>query len=219
MHLVMNLSGAYEEQGFMPASSESLDLRGVEGTSCYCDPDAADAIRAAIAGFPASMVHWIDSGDYHYITLFWMERIEEPFALLLLDNHPDDQSCAFGDSILSCGSWVRHAREELPMLRHVCTVRRRSDPLDIPEGLPVYVSLDKDVMSRDFARTDWDQGDLTLEEVKARIAEAAASRRVIGVDVCGEIDASKGGCGEDVEINLKTNVELAEFLVTLRDKY
>lgn len=214
---MMKMSGSYDELDFVPAPCRVIDLRDLDGTCCYCDRDSLDALRRAAGPFSPETVHWIDSGDFHYLSLVWMEKIDRPFALLLLDNHSDDQPVAFDENLLSCGSWVKVARETLPMLRHVCHVRERGDAVDLPQGLPVYVSLDKDVMSREYARTDWDQGDLSLEEVMAVISSAAASHELIGVDVCGETSSSKGGCGEDVEINLRTNKKIAELLLTLAD--
>jgi len=212
---MMKMSSCYDEQGFLPADCQVIDLRSVEGTCCYCDPDAASQIRAAVADLPLKAVHWIDTGDYHYLSLFWLERIDRPFALLHLDHHPDDQACAFGGEVLSCGSWVLEAREKLPMMKSCVTVMNASDPVEIPEGLPLYISLDKDVMSRDWARTDWDQGEMTLQEVMDVISHASEGREVIAADVCGELASEKGACGEDVDINLKTNIILDEFLLNL----
>ena len=216
-NVIFDMSGCYPEQGFQPEGSTVTDMTSVDGTSCYCDAEAAALLRGRLQQVPLDAVHWIDSGDYHYLTLFFLERIGKPFALLLLDHHDDDQRCAFGDDILSCGSWVREARESLPLLKHVCTVKSSSDCIDIPPELPVYISLDKDVMSRGYARTDWDQGDMTLDEVKSVIASVAGNHEIVGIDVCGEISSAKGACAEDVEINLGTNEELADFFVHLHD--
>lgn len=49
--LICNLSGAYEEQGLVDSlGSEaiSLNLRDIEGTVCYCDPNAAGEIEARL---------------------------------------------------------------------------------------------------------------------------------------------------------------------------
>lgn len=213
--IMMKMSSCYDEQEFMPPHCRAIDLTSLEGTSCYCDAEAASLIRRTVADLPLQAVHWIDTGDYHYISLFWLERIDRPFALMHLDHHPDDQECAFGGDVLSCGSWVREAREKLPMMKHCVTVYDSSAPVDIPEGLPVYVSLDCDVMSRDYARTDWDQGSMTLEEVKDVISSAVRGHEVIGADICGGITSDKGACSEDVDINRGTNRLLSDFFVSL----
>ena len=119
--LICDFSGAYAAQGFLPwveengSGVEVLSFKELEGTSCYCDPEAAPAIGKML---PAALpgLRWIDSGDYHYMTHLLALRETEPFHLLLLDNHPDNQEPAFG-GVLSCGSWVKAMREENPLLR------------------------------------------------------------------------------------------------------
>jgi len=53
------------------------------------------------------------------------------------------------------------------------------------EKTPVYFSIDKDVLAEDVARTNWDQGSLTLQDLQSLIA--VVSGRVIGSDITGEV--------------------------------
>ncbi|GLK85804.1 hypothetical protein [Ancylobacter defluvii] len=55
----------------------------------------------------------------------------------------------------------------------------------LPEA-PVWVSLDKDVLTSAEAVTNWDQGQLRLDAVLEAIDIIAARRPVIGMDVCGD---------------------------------
>ena len=50
---------------------------------------------------------------------------------------------------------------------------------------PVYLSIDKDVLSRDVVQTNWDQGVMTLEELA--LAIGMLKRLVIASDVTGEV--------------------------------
>ena len=50
----------------------------------------------------AEGIHFLDSGNYHYVTKLWLDQVKEPFDLLVLDHHTDLQQPMFGD-ILSCG--------------------------------------------------------------------------------------------------------------------
>ena len=50
---------------------------------------------------------------------------------------------------------------------------------------PIYLSIDKDVLSVDEARTNWDQGVMRLAEMK--VAITALKNRIIGSDVTGEV--------------------------------
>lgn len=219
--VLMNFSGIYPLEGFHPEGVETLDFTSLEGTSCYCDDAAALAIRDAMKAFGYRGIHWLDSGDYHYASLFWLEKVDVPFALVLLDNHPDDQAPAFGGEALSCGSWVLRARR-LPMLarggfRHVAGPEDAAvaDWASFCPGLPVYLSIDKDLLCADDARTDWDQGTMTLDHLKCVIDRIASSHSIIGTDVCGELPEKKGAVDIDLIINRRTNDILQDYLLNL----
>lgn len=53
------------------------------------------------------------------------------------------------------------------------------------ESIPVYLSIDKDVLAPEVARTNWDQGQLELNEV-GRVIESLAGR-LVGSDITGEV--------------------------------
>lgn len=160
--------------------SYALELSKLEGTYCYCNGQSAGAIRMMVSALPLAAAHMLGSGDYHYASYFFLERIEEPFVLALFDHHPDDRSGAFDAGMLSCGNWVARARKDLPLMRN--------DYLNtphIPEGLPVYVSVDLDVLSPEYARTDWDQGDRTLDGLLDDLQLIKGTHRILGLDICG----------------------------------
>ena len=46
--------------------------------------------------YPTAGIHFIDSGNYHYMTRLWLTRMDQPFCLLVYDNHTDMQPPAFG---------------------------------------------------------------------------------------------------------------------------
>jgi arginase family enzyme len=54
-------------------------------------------------------------------------------------------------------------------------------------GANVYISIDKDVLSTEYALTDWDQGKLSLAELAALVQKIAASCNLVGADICGEM--------------------------------
>lgn len=210
--MAIDISGAYFDEGWDLIPSWNRDLRhinlnGLEGANCYCDEDAAETVRKALGGLSPEGCHWIDTGDYHYLSYFWMEKITGPFRLVLFDNHPDDQEDAFGAGLLSCGGWVKTARERLPMLKEVlwnCT--------DAGNDLPVFLSIDIDVLAAEHARTDWNQGGMSLDELRSAVAGLKASCHIIGTDICGGITAGKGGSEADFLINRNTKLALMELL-------
>ena len=112
----------------------------------------------------------------------------------------------FGN-ILSCGGWIQAALDTNTRLKRVYlagppsmeaeadrerVVGINEEELKTPgcisrhlknSGLPLYISLDKDILTRSCAITNWDQGEAQLEDVLACIKEAASCRSIIGVDV------------------------------------
>ena len=214
----MDFSGQYEGCG-----GEYVDCRSIQGTNCYCDDVAKEELSQKIATYGPEGVHFIDSGNYHYVSLLWLEKVEEDFALVLFDNHPDMQPPSFGD-ITSCGGWVKEAIETLPHLKRVYmvgvdeTLLEELEPLPsqvvrgLPQGeaLPIYISLDKDVLSCEYARTDWSQGSMTLVELEEHLRGLLADYRIIGVDICGE--KKDDATDEDLRINQSTNESLIEIL-------
>lgn len=189
------------------------DWSFLEGTNCYCSDGSAEIIRKDISNIPLEAILSFGTGDYHYISLFRLELIREPFNLALFDNHPDDQAGAFDADLLSCGSWVAEARKKLGNLKDVFWTR---DKFDAPgEGLPVFISLDLDILSTDDYRTNWDQGNMRPEELLDCLRTLFASRRILGMDICGGITKEKGASPEDLVINEGTEKALFSFLAAI----
>ena len=233
--VIADFSGAYADDGFLQELQERgvpyrlVGLGDIEGTTCYCDPDAEAEINRRLVPEPSERMRWIDSGDYHYVTGILAAREQVPFTLVLVDNHPDDQPPAFG-GVLSCGGWVRALRDTNPMLEEVWTlgpdhrIRNASGTVDreLEEGIDdlmadlagkrVYLSIDKDVLDRKWARTDWSQGTYSLAQLKVWL-DRLLRLDVMAVDVCGELSIEMGAMPEDHRVNCETNIELQEFIL------
>ena len=195
------MSSLFYDENWSPEGAISLDLRNLEGTTCYCDASAEAIIVEAFKSLPLNALHWIDGGDYHYLSDIWMRRLEAPARLVLFDNHPDDQEPAFEGGILSCGGWVAHTRRTNPMVRD--------------DSERIWLSIDLDYLSRDFARTNWDQGNASIQDLFEGITTAIEGKKLAGVDICGGITAAKGARAEDYAINLKTRKALQDFFTRL----
>ena len=224
---MMDFSGIYEDQQFWRGKEVSrVEARDIPGTNCYCDEDAMNAIRSRIAPYSSGGIHFIDSGNYHYMTRIWLEKIPEPFELLVFDNHTDMQPPAFG-GLLSCGGWIVASLEELPLLQEVILVgpdeeaytqvepdlqqkvlflsREKLSTMtaeekegffnNLSEDLPLYVSVDKDVLCKGDASTTWSQGDMHLSELMSFLELVLERQNILGMDVCGECDMDS--CSED----------------------
>ena len=233
--VISDFSGVYAEEGFLQKLQERgvpyrlVRLGDMEGTACYCDPDAEAEISRRLVPEADERLRWIDSGDYHYVTRILAAREQAPFTLVLVDNHPDDQPPAFG-GVLSCGGWVKALREVNPMLEEVWTlgpdhrIRNASGTVDreLEEGIDdlvaavagkrVYLSIDKDVLDLPWARTDWSQGTYSLTRLKGWL-DRLLRLDVVAVDICGELSPEKGATPEDLRVNCETNIELQEFIL------
>ena len=206
MNTIINLSGVYDDEGRVPEAAHTLDLRALDGCCCYCAPAAAGTIRQAMDKASAAGIHWIDTGDYHYITKFWLEKLREPFLLALFDNHPDDEADTLDSGLLSCGNWVAAARDELELMKGDFR-----NEISLPGSLPVYLSIDLDVLSPEWARTDWSQGTMSLPELLDAIGRIAAGHRILGVDICGGLTVAKGARPADLAVNGHTRQLLSDY--------
>lgn len=228
--VIMNFSGIYKNQNFYKNYAEEeifwTELSDLSGCNCYCDAEASDRIRKEIQAFTGKGLHFIDSGNYHYMTRLWLEKLQIPFRLLVFDNHTDMQPPAFG-GFLSCGGWIAASLEELPLLQEVILVgpdeeaytqvepdlqqkvlflsREKLSTMtaeekegffnNLSEDLPLYVSVDKDVLCKGDASTTWSQGDMHLSELMSFLELVLERQNILGMDVCGECDMDS--CSED----------------------
>ena len=227
--VIMNFSGIYKNQYFYKNYAEEIfwtELSDLSGCNCYCDAEASDRIRKEIQAFTGKGLHFIDSGNYHYMTRLWLEKLQIPFRLLVFDNHTDMQPPAFG-GLLSCGGWIAASLEELPLLQEVILVgpdeeaytqvepdlqqkvlflsREKLSTMtaeekvgffnNLSEDLPLYVSVDKDVLCKGDASTTWSQGDMHLSELMSFLELVLERQNILGMDVCGECDMDS--CSED----------------------
>ncbi len=187
--LFFDFTGVYEAEGFSD-TGEHIDLRCLSGTGMYIDDEAERRIRQKIEGIGSLEDHrlrFLDNGNYHYMTRILASYVSEPFELITFDNHTDDKPPAF-EGIRSCGSWRLDILRENQYLKTSMLIQKREDfaKAYISSDLPLYISIDKDILSENVLKTNWDQGDMGAEELFAMLDELYSARRIIAVDVCGE---------------------------------
>lgn len=215
----MNFTGVYDYEPFSHNKKFTwLDCTHLQGVECYCDKEGAHALKRVIANYPADGIHFIDSGNYHYLTKFWTDKIQQPFSLIVFDHHPDMQPPLF-EEMISCGSWVEDTIESNPYLRkviiigasenlikHVSPKYQQTVEFYSEQSLqheaswkqfsnetidtPVYISVDKDVLNPQSAVTNWDQGSLTLNELEHLLSIILKHEKIIGIDICGECSST-----------------------------
>ena len=240
---IMNFSGVYNLEDFaINKKFKWIDCRRLSGTNCYCQPENVEKIKSLIRNFPEKGIHFIDSGNYHYLTKFWTDKISEPFTLIVFDHHPDMQP-PICDHVISCGDWVADVMRENKYLKNVIVIGVKDKLLQaIPAEYahrakfycesdlnhderwkefskmhinePVYISIDKDVLDKKSAQTNWDQGSLSIEGLEKLITIIFSHEEVIGVDICGECSTTLDLFEEEreCEVDNKANQALLELI-------
>ena len=228
-----NFTGVYEKQDFYKDYPHKLfDDKALCGVRGYMDDKARKYLLEEIKERSnLSSIHLLDSGNYHHLSRVYLDLIKEPYNLVVYDNHTDMQFSAFGN-ILSCGSWIADAYETLHNLNKIIVVGANSSYIEecafnkdrrvvftdsisdvhLENLLPIYISIDKDVLSSNEFISDWDQGSMSLAALKKEMEFLIDSFRVIGTDICGEPDNS-----DDINISLSNNInkELVNIFVDI----
>ncbi|MDO4489698.1 MAG: arginase family protein [Lachnospiraceae bacterium] len=231
--IVMNFTGIYDGM----ESENVISFKDISGTDGYCSEEAKEEIRRRISCLPERAVHYLDSGNYHYLSEFWLEKIHGPFQLAMFDHHTDMQPSALLP-LTSCGNWLLESLEQNPNLKKTWLIgppetsyleldpedrsrvtfieQQEADGGNISEllkdfdpELPVYLSVDKDVLSEAVLSTNWDQGTMTLQRLCQWIKAFSERGTVLGMDLCGE------EAGAD---SLEVNRSLEKALCSVRDR-
>lgn len=189
---------------------------------------------------------YLGSGDFHHFSKLMIEMTRKKPVLVLIDHHSDMFESP--GEVITCGSWVGDLVKENKIEKCVIMGLNRKDyeffrnseykkvffiPEDLPQEVriyylmkelsdqdaPVYLSIDKDVLSKDYAATNWDQGTMTLEELLEIIEIIARTKRLIGVDVCGEWKQATGNYisgmldKEKILKNEESNIRILDKLI------
>ena len=245
-----------------------IDCSDIEETDMYCSKEANKRIWEKIKPYGIQGIHYIDSGNYHYISKIITDHIDEPFGLVMYDHHTDMQ-IPMVPGMMSCGDWAGQALSQNKNLRQLVIVGPPEKDIDqtlesyngsqsgrllifsaedlhggllenklklIRTDLPLYISIDKDVLGTEDCETNWSQGNMSIgglerllgvflggqgEEINSdacRNDEGYAGdirhSRILGVDICGEIqtDIPVPEYLEAEEKNEKVNIELFRFI-------
>lgn len=245
-----------------------IDCSDIQETNMYCSKNAYEKIWGRIEPYGIQGIHYIDSGNYHYITKIITDHITEPFGLVMYDHHTDMQ-IPMVSGMMSCGDWAGQALSQNKNLRQLVIVGPPESDIEqtlesysgsqsgrlltfsaedlhgdllenklklIRTDLPLYISIDKDVLGTEYTETNWSQGDMSIyglerllsvflggqgEEKNSdacrndeRYAGDIRHSRILGVDICGEIqtDIPVPEYLEAEEKNEKVNIELFRFI-------
>lgn len=245
-----------------------IDCSDIQETDMYCSKNAYEKIWGRIEPYGIQGIHYIDSGNYHYITKIITDHITEPFGLVMYDHHTDMQ-IPMVPEMMSCGDWAGQALSQNKNLRQLVIVGPPESDIEqilesysgsqsgrlltfsaedlhgdllenklklIRTDLPLYISIDKDVLGTEYTETNWSQGDMSIYGLECLLSvflggqgeekNSDACRndernvgdirhsRILGIDICGEIqtDIPVPEYLEAEEKNEKVNIELFRFI-------
>ena len=245
-----------------------IDCSDIEETDMYCSKEANKRIWEKIKPYGIQGIHYIDSGNYHYISKIITDHIDEPFGLVMYDHHTDMQ-IPMVPGMMSCGDWAGQALSQNKNLRQLVIVGPPEKDIDqtlesyngsqsgrllifsaedlhgglledklklIRTDLPLYISIDTDVLGTEDCETNWSQGNMSIGGLERllgvflggqgeernydacrndeRYAGDIRHSRILGIDICGEIqtDIPVPEYLEAEEKNEKVNIELFRFI-------
>jgi arginase family enzyme len=204
-------------RGYPVEWNDFSDLHGCHG---YCSFDSLRKIQHRLKSRKHKRITLIGSGNYHYVTYLLLSEIRQPFSLILFDHHTDlarnDDvpiiSCGSWVSIalktlpllnrvVIIGANPSNFRRTSDIPNNVTVISEqevvRSSAAEIVRAIrsdlsdqPLYISVDKDVLDRENAVTNWDQGSMTLRQLLDVIRELKRTHPLEGGDICGELPLS-----------------------------
>ena len=233
--ILCSFSKIYREEIYKPDAHIFLNFEDIKGTFGYCSDEAALEIKKQTEKYAPAGVRFLDNGNYHYISKLMIEKIEHDFELVVFDNHTDAQppclapilSCGswIRDSLNDKSIALRKVyligpkkedykkideqlKERIVFIDRedaLCPEKSFRDIADQIGKLPLYISIDKDILSKDEIRTNWDQGLMRFNTLCDWIKLIKDRSDVIGADICGEpgINESKAQKIKSALINIK----------------
>lgn len=192
-----------------------VDISDLSGINPICSKENVERIDKRINIISDADVHFLGNGNFHYLTLPLLKRIDNPFTLIVFDHHNDAGKLEFS-GFTSCGSWINDVVRSLPMVQKVVVIgvgekdekvmveshreiveTISENQLDFLEDFlqgdtiptqDVYISIDRDILSTAEVQTNWNQGTIMVEQLKKAIELVSKQHRVVGADVCGDLD-------------------------------
>lgn len=268
-NLILDFTHVYRDEDIKDIDRfRYIDCSDIQETDMYCSKNAYEKIWGKIEPYGIQGIHYIDSGNYHYITKIITDHITEPFGLVMYDHHTDMQ-IPMVPEMMSCGDWAGQALSQNKNLRQLVIVGPPESDIEqtlesysgsqsgrlltfsaedlhgdllenklklIRTDLPLYISIDKDVLGTEYTETNWSQGDMSIDGLERllsvflggqgeeknsdacrndeRYASDIRHSRILGIDICGEIqtDIPVPEYLEAEEKNEKVNIELFRFI-------
>lgn len=246
---LLDFTGVYDDEFTNNKSSLTwIDCSDITGCDMYVTYEAEKKIGERIDAAGIHGIHFLDSGNYHYVTKIMTDRVRKNFSLVVIDHHTDMQKPMI-DGMMSCGDWAEKVLSDNPYLcqliligpdeKDIGLIDNNSEKLitvsaqeirnnqtgcaikRIDTSVPVYISIDKDVLDESISETNWSQGHMKLGTLESILENIIREQSVLGIDICGECDKDMPlpEYMEAEEKNEELNEKLYRFLIKQVKKY
>ncbi|GGA72530.1 arginase family protein [Ornithinibacillus halotolerans] len=214
---LLNIDGVYRNQTFYQNSSHQwINFDFLRNINLFCEKELVGKIRKMVVQQPND-IYFLGNGNYHYFSYILQSQIDKPYSLVLFDHHtdtlpsPSDELLSCGSWVLESlknlpmlkkayiigvsEEAVQHIPNSIQDKIVLYTERMfqtnlRSVLKSILKTMPtnmVYISVDKDVLYKKDAVTNWDHGTLRIKQLLKMIKTLFQHKIIIGSDVCGEV--------------------------------
>ena len=128
-HLILDFTHVYDDEICADREQFSwIDCSDIEGSDLYCSPQAEREIRRKIEPYGVHGIHFVDSGNYHYVTKIFTDQIHSPFSLIVFDHHTDMQQPLM-EGMMSCGDWAGMVLDQNPALQQFILIGPAEDDI------------------------------------------------------------------------------------------
>ena len=168
-HLILDFSHVYCDEN-IPRNDKLhwIDCSDIYECDLYCSQSAEKEIHRRIDPYGIGGIHFLDSGNYHYVTKIMTDWISEPFSLILFDHHTDMQPPMI-DGMISCGDWARSVLLTNPNLQQLILIRPKKADIQA-------VFSDKQLKAREKKRLKEKLIAFSTEELRAEEGHEKAEK-------------------------------------------
>lgn len=188
-----------EYYSFQPRLKEMcicIDLKDLSSTKYMCSKKVLDSISEKIKKVENSLF-FLGAGEYHHFTYMLLKKFDKTLSLIVIDKHVDYSDTYQG--FITCGSWLKDAAGLNQIVEIFVLSEEKKNvhnskikifsPLEykkIKPHLPVYISIDKDILTKSSINTTWDQGHCQPKTLIEIVLHFTSSFEIVGADICGE---------------------------------
>ncbi|WP_455720422.1 arginase family protein [Agathobacter sp.] len=121
-HIILDFSHVYLDEN-IPKNDKLhwLDCSDINECDLYCSKQAEEQIWNKIEPYGINGIHFLDSGNYHYVTGIITDHIRQDFVLVLFDHHTDMQKPMI-EHMTSCGDWAAKALDTNERLKQLILI-------------------------------------------------------------------------------------------------